>query len=204
MKTEVLSTSTGYPISLEDIKNHLRIGIGETAEDDYLAILRDSAINTVEDITGLKLMTETHKAYYDTWPDDLGPIDLPYAPLQSVPATGIVWTDSTSNSTTLSSTKWATDAVSIPGRVVLDYNESEWSTGILHNNNPIAVEFVCGHSSTRPMPSRVKQALFLLISNWYENREPVVVQPGLQGVTVESVPKVVKSLLNDLRVRYLG
>jgi uncharacterized phiE125 gp8 family phage protein len=170
MKTEIVTASTGYPILLDTIKDHLRIERGETAENDYLKGLRDAATDQVESITNRKLMTQTWYAYFDDWSADEY-IELPYSPLQSVPTTGIVYTNSTSGSTTFGSSAWEADTVSEPGRIVLENSES-WPTDILHQRNPIQVKYVVGYgAASTTVPQPIKQAMLLMIGQWHEQRE---------------------------------
>ena len=94
MKTQLITSATGEPIDLEEIKEWCRVEIGETAEDDLLLSLIQTARARAEDITGRKLMPETWYHYLDDWPD-CDHITLPLPPLRSVPSSGIVYTDST-------------------------------------------------------------------------------------------------------------
>ena len=199
MKTVVVTSATGEPITLEDVKNHLRLELGETDEDDLLNGLIVSARQQVEALTGRKLMPQTWKVYFDSWPEGnkYDHFDIPYPPLRSIPSTGLVYTSSTSGSTTLSSTAWASDIVSEPGRLVLDYND-DWPTETLHNNNPIAIEFQCGYSTTNNIPETLKLAMKLIIGHGYENRENVTVTPS--GMNMQETPWAVKTLLAPYRM----
>ena len=165
MKTQlVTATSSGQTsLLLEDIKNHLRIPVGETDEDDFLIGLHNSAQEYVENYTNRKLLTQSWNVYFDDWPDG-DSFEIPYPPLQSIPSTGVVYTNSTNDSTTWGSTKWSYDAVSEPGRLVREYEESSWpTTATLHNNNPIAIEFVCGYTTASNIPQSIRQAMLLII-----------------------------------------
>jgi uncharacterized phiE125 gp8 family phage protein len=199
MKTVVVTSATGEPITLEDVKSQLRLELGQTNEDEFLEGLITAARQHVENITGRKLMPQTWTVYYDAWPsgkDNYDTIEIPYPPLRSIPSTGLVYTDSTSGSTTLSSTAWAADTVSEPGRLVLDYND-DWPTVTLHNNNPIAIEFNCGYSTAATIPGTIKQAVKMLIGHYYENRESVTGTPS--GMKIEETPWAVKTLLAPYR-----
>ena len=197
MKTLLVTGSTGSPFTLEEIKNHLRIPVGETGEDDFLKGLRSASVERAETITGRKLMSQKWKVYFDDWPDG-DYIDLPYAPLISVASTGITYTDSTSNTTTLGSTAWATDTVSEPGRVVLE-NSEDWPTDTLHQNNPIEIEFTCGYSASSNIPQSIKHACLLMIGHWYENREDTIIGAGQ---VVHEIPAGSKALLESYRTKW--
>lgn len=197
MKTVIVTSATGEPIVIGDAKSHLRID--STTEDTLLYDLIVSARYQVEHLTGRKLMPQTWKAYFDEWPsgNKYDHFDIPYPPLRSIPSTGLVYTSSTSGSTTLSSTAWASDIVSEPGRLVLDYND-DWPTETLHNNNPISIEFQCGYLTASKIPEPLILAIKLIVGHAYENRESVTVTAG--GVTMQETPQAIKWLLAPYRI----
>lgn len=198
MRVELKSTSTDamQVIGLDEVKDHLRIPRGEPSEDDYLETLREVAIDTVQSYTGRKLLTQTWYYYQDEWPSTDN-IEMPFAPLQSVPATGIYYTNSTNDSTTFSSTEWAADTASEPGRIILEY-DSEWPTSaVLDTNNPIRYEFVCGYTTPSNIPAPIKHATKMIISELYENREE-----SLIGQSVTPMPWVAKRLLAPYRMSW--
>lgn len=194
MKTQLVSSSSTFEVlTLEEMKDHLRIGYGETAEDELLKGLRKAAQEHVENYTNRKLSPAKWKVYFDQWPSG-DSFEIPYPPLRSIPSTGLKYTMSSGGSTTFSSTAWASDTVSTPGRLVLDYND-EWPTESLHNRNPIEITVLCGYSSAGKIPQPVKQAMLLLAGNWYENRENSIVGPS-----VAELPFGVKALLAPYRI----
>ena len=192
MKTVLVTSSTGEPITLEDLKAHLRIMPGETEDDDYLNILISMSREYVEQVTNRKLMPQSWKLYLDAWPDK-DYVQLPYGKVVSVPSTGIVYTNSTGDSTTFSSTAWSASTASDPGRVYLEY-DSDWPTVTLDNKDPISVEFVCGYSTRAKIPASIKHAMKIVCSNYYENRESIVT-----GMTVTASIPIVKALLQPYR-----
>ena len=199
MKTVLVTSSTADVLGTSEAKDWLRVTT--TDEDGLIDGLVTAARQTIEEITNRKIMKGTYYAYYDDWPsgNDYDSVYLPYAPLVSVPTTAIEYTDSEGDTTTFSSSKWATDTASEPGRVVLDY-DYDWPTETLHNNNPIRVKFTCGYSSKADssIPEWVKTATKILVATWYENRESVIVLSG--GQSVAEVPMSVKAILQPHRV----
>lgn len=195
MRTAVVTSATGEPLTLEEVKDHLRLEQGETAEDEYLDTLVTVARQQVEDYTGRKLMPETRYLYLDNWQQSYSDeyIYIPDPPLRSIPTTGVYYTDSDGDSTTMSSTAWATDTAGEPGRLVLDYND-DWPTDVLDDNNPIRIEYNCGSSDRAAIPKAVKQAMKIMVSDMYENRETYVI--GQSVGTVDTV----KALLAPYRV----
>ena len=192
MKTVLVTSSTGEPITLEDLKAHLRIMPGETEDDEYLRVLISMSREYVEEVTNKKLMPQTWKLYIDAWPGS-DYIQLPYGKVRSVPSTGIVYTNSTGDSTTFSSTAWSASTASNPGRVYLKY-DSDWPTVTLDNKDPISVEFRCGYSTRAAIPASIKHAMKIICADHYETRESIVT-----GMTVTASIPIVKALLQPHR-----
>lgn len=202
MKSVLVTSSTGEPVTLTEVKQHLRISTASTAEGDeeVLNSLIKASRERIEDITNRKIMKQTWDCYYDEWPANKT-IEIPYTPLIGVKSTstGITYKKPDGNTTTMSSTKWVIDTVSEPGRVCLDYNEG-WPTDTLHNVNPIRVRAIVGYGTTSAgsiamIPNGIKLAMKMLIGHWFENRENSIVQQSIQ-----EIPNGVKMLLQSLRV----
>jgi uncharacterized phiE125 gp8 family phage protein len=194
LKTDLVTGPSAEPLKMGDIKNHLRIEEGETAEDELLKRLRATARQRVEKITNRKLITQTWKAYYDEWPSG-DAIVLPYTPLSTGTAPSITYVDSTAGSNTFSTTGWRSDSVTEPPRLVLTYSQS-WPSASLDNMNPIYAQFVCGYGNTSTsVPEEIKSAMLLMVGHLYENRETHLV-----GRTINAIPDSLDALLASYRV----
>ena len=193
MKITTVNDSTGSAIDLEEVKNHLRLEVGETNQDDYLVNLIKIAQQNVEDLTNRALTRRTLKVYLDEWPDEC--FSLPYPPFSTATAPTILYKDADSSSLTLGSTAYVCDSVSEPGRICLDYDE-DWPTNTLHNVNPISVQYLCGYNGSTGVPSNLKQAMLVDIADMYENRESIVYGQGLNLLTND----VKNALLRNYRI----
>ncbi|MFV2082811.1 MAG: hypothetical protein ACC669_13255, partial [bacterium] len=124
-------------------------------------------------------ITQTWYAYYDKWPAGRF-IELSYPPLISVTAvkyrkeTGDTGYDNTFSDTIV-------DIVNEPGRVVLGVDES-WPSDSLYPVNPIQVEFVCGYGAASVVPSEIKAAILLQLSDLHEERGDVLIGPGSKNL----------------------
>jgi len=183
-------------LTLDEVKDHLRLMPGDTLQDDYLTRLLKAARQKVEDMTNRKFVTQTWNLNLTGWPSD-DHIDLPVAPIQSVPSTGITYKMTTGNSTTFSSTNWDADTVAEPGQVILR-SEASWPSATLYRTNPITIRFTAGYTTASKVPEPLRQATLLLISHYYEFREPVITGQG--GFIVTDVPRSVDALLSDYRL----
>ena len=116
-RVTVVSSATGVPISLEAVKNHLRLGEGYTEEDDFLKALRRAAWENAESVTRRKFMRQTLDINFDTFPAN-DQFTLPYGELKGV--TSITYKNSSGNTQTLSTASYTIDTVSTLGRVILE------------------------------------------------------------------------------------
>lgn len=141
MRASLVTPPTSLPVTLNEVKEHLRIESTFTDDDAYIRSLIFAATVQAESILRRKLVTQTWKYLLDNWPDEDW-ITLPYGQLQSV--TSVKYRDSDDDENTFSSDDYLVDTDSDPGRVVLGYGES-WPSTTLLPKNPIYVEFVTGY-----------------------------------------------------------
>ena len=176
------------PVTLSEAKSYL--GITHTEDDTMIKILISASTAWCEQYCYRKMITQTWKVFYQNWPVE---IKLPFGNLQSV--THIKYTDTDGTQSTFSNTLYGVDTNSIPGRVVLNYQQT-WPDDELAPLNPIEVQFVTGYgAATTDVPEDIRNAIMLMVGHWYENREPVVV-----GTIVSNIPLSVSSLLYNHRI----
>ena len=207
-KTEIIKASSVEPLSLQEVKSHLRIELGETDEDDLLEAMITTVREYTEDYTGRALIRSHRAAYFDNWSTNHCCL-LPYPPLVAITSStaitgnssgaAVAYKDSTRGWNSFSSTGWIADTVSIPGRLCLEYDE-DWPTKTLHNVNPIKVHFTCGYStSSTGIPKTIKSAMKIMISDLYEQRESFIVGTAVADFSDRTL-MTVKSLLANYRV----
>jgi len=185
----LVTAPTEEPVSLADVKAHLRIDI--TDDDALLGTYITVARRFCERYQNRAYITQTWKLVLDDWPDD-DEIELPYPPLQSV--TSIVYYDTEDNDNTLATTVYMVDADSEPGRVTLKYNQT-WPYTTLRPYNGIEITYVAGYGdATGDVPENVVHAIKLLVGHLYENREATGIRP------LSEIPFTVKALLDLERI----
>jgi uncharacterized phiE125 gp8 family phage protein len=162
-----------------------------SAEDTLLTALITAAREYCEAYQNRALLTQTWYLWLDAWPSE-DFISLPLPPLASV--TSVTYYDTDDTAATLSTADYFVDAISEPGRVVLNYSES-WPSTTLRPANSVCVEFVCGYgAAASSVPAKVKQACLLLVGHLYENREAGI------DKALQEIPFGVKALLSLDRV----
>lgn len=180
------------PISLTEAKLHLRVD--GTDEDSLIGALITAARLDIETMSLHKLISQTWDWYMDDWPSS--PVQVPFPPLASV--TGIYYTIEGAAEATWSSSYYSVDAYSVPGWIVLQSTAS-WPSGSLIEANGVRIRFVCGFGAAGSnVDSRLRQAMLLLIGHYYEHREAVVIE---RGMNVVEMPLAVGALCNDLRMK---
>lgn len=180
MKYAVTTAPTVQPVTLADVKAHLRTVAGDTSEDAaILTPLISAAREYCENVTGRALAAQTVKAYPDSW----GTLRLPRPPITTV--TSIKYYDVDDVAYTLAATEYAIDL--IDGVITILEEPAEELRGV----NPIVIEYTAGYTT---VPMAIRQAMLLLIGHWYTNREAVSTNANAE------VPVAVKTLLHQHKV----
>ena len=190
METVLKTGPVVEPLSLDEVKRHVRICIDDSDQDDYLQDLIAVAREQVEMITWRKLATQTWYAYLDDWPAG-NYIELPFGKLQSV--TAIKYTDVDGDESTWSNAEYIVGTDYQKGRVTLADGYT-WPSESLYPSNPIEIEFLCGELV---VPAQVKHAIKMIISELFENRETSIV-----GVSFQEM-EMVNNLLSNYRLNEL-
>ena len=201
METTLTLAPTVEPISLDEAKRHLRIDIDETDHDDYLQDLIVVARQRVETVTWRKLVTQTWTAYLSDWPGGEY-IELPFGTLQSVTpevidgVSGIKYTDSAGDTYSWVSTEYIVGTDYQKGRVTLADGYT-WPNETLYPSNPIEIVFICGYGLAVSVPSQIKHAMKMIMSELFENREISIIG------TIQKEMETVNNLLSDFRLNEL-
>jgi uncharacterized phiE125 gp8 family phage protein len=183
------TAATAEPVSLDDLKDHLRITGND--EDLYLSGIISAARSIVETRTRRQLFTATWLLKMDSFADcrhtDGWTIRLEKVPVASV--TSIVYLDTGGTSTTLSSSLYTTDLFSEPPRITPAYSQTWPSTRNIVN--AVTVQFVAG-AAAAAVPVEAKHAIKLLCGLMYENREAAL------DINMVKLPMALDALLSSL------
>jgi uncharacterized phiE125 gp8 family phage protein len=194
LKTDAASE----PITTAQAKTHCNI---TTSDDDtYIDILIKAARQKVESDTDRAFINQSWYLYLDAFPSSSDTvIYLPRSPVSSV--TAITYTDTDGDSATWTSTYYDADIYHEPGRVLPAFGYA-YPSDAKDKPSCVRVEYVVGYGANigaaTLLPTTMTQALYLLISHWYENREPVIV-----GTIVSDTPLAYESLIASVKVGWL-
>ena len=173
MRLSLVDHPDHEPLSLNEVKTHLKVETSVPDDDGLITSLITAARGHAERITGRALMTQTWRLKLDQFPRWRGPIEIPLPPLQSV--TSVTYRDANDAPQTWTASNYVVDAPAGPyatdGRVYpafqIEYPET------VDRQDAVTVEFVAGYGTDDDVPIQLKQGLLLMIGHWYEHRESV-------------------------------
>ena len=171
-----------YPVSLADMKLHLKLETTEEDDHTLITTLISAATAYCQEFQHRSYITQTRVLYYDEFPLMFS---VPYPPLISV--TSIVYIDTSGDEQTLDSGQYRVDIGNEPGRITEAYNCTWPSTRDV--TNAVTLTYSAGYGAAADVPDTVKAAIKLLVAHWYEHREAV------SDITVMPLPLAVNNLL---------
>lgn len=156
--------------------------------DSYLTRLLENATAAAERYTGRAFATQTWRLTLDRFP--CRTIKLPRPPLQSV--TSITYIDEDGAEQTLDSSLYVVATDSHPGRVAPAYDEVWPATRT--TLEAVKITYVAGHTSVDDVPEEAKQAVGVMVADWFVNRETTTEKE------MRRVPLSAQWLLNGLKI----
>lgn len=202
MGLKLVTAPAEEPVSLAEAKAHVRQDLD--ADDALLTALIVAARETVESRLKRALVTQTWDLLLDAFPARPGSwppasvghryawepaIRLPMPPLVSV--TSVSYVDLAGDTQALAS---GTDYQVVSGErnrpgLVAPAPGTSWPTA-REQPAAVTVRFVAGYGDAAAVPVAIRQAMMLLIGNWYANREAIIT-----GTIATELPLAVRALL---------
>ena len=206
---KVKTAWTTSAVATSDQKSFMRVDFSD--DDTLIGELIKVAQNNVEEYTGRAITQQTLQLFLDRLPyyrdenlregvytaPDLNVsadyIVLPKPPVASI--THVKYYSNDSTASTFAASNYFADVDSTSARVVLK-NGVSWPTlSELRQANAYEVQYVAGYgNSASDVPTPIIQAIKLLTTHLYENREMVT------SMSVNSIPYTVGQLLQPYRV----
>lgn len=181
-KLENISTSVNEPVSVIDLKNHVRCDADD--EDDLLEIYSKSARELAEAFCNRVIASQQFRLTLDYFPDV---IRLPKTPVISIDS--FTYIDANGDTQALSSgTGYHFSNDEYDPVIVPPYSES-WPNA-QDGFEKVVITFTCGLSS---VPDHVKSAILMLGGDLYANRET------LAPITINEIPHTAMALLAPIR-----
>ena len=184
MSLALVTDVTEEPVSLDEMKAHLRLDIDD--DDAYLAGCITAARTWVEGQTRRAILPQTWAMSIDyCWPVRKGyhQIDIPMNPLVSV--TSISYVDENGASQTLASSQYTVVARRHHSYIVPAYGVS-WPN-IRSVPNAVTVTFLAGVADQ--VPQELHRAMMILAGVYYEMRETAAKAPEAVEILVSPYRK---------------
>lgn len=155
---------TAEPLTLEEVKAHLRMAVEIGNDDALLTAQLAAARQDVEDRTNRQLMSASWTLKVDCFPYSCGKFYLPRAPLSSV--TSLKYLESTAGTeTTWASSNYIVSSTREPGEVSLAYGIA--FPTVYPVADAVRIVFIAGYASAALVPAKAKQAIKLKLSEWH-------------------------------------
>ncbi len=193
MNLKIITAPTIEPLTLSEAKSQLRIT--HTDDDTLITSLIKVARQQAESITLRSLASAVYELSIDQFP--IEEITLPLPPVEAI--TSIKYKNSDGVEATLDSDQWIFYN-SEPAIIIPAYGKT-WPTFNPFPVGAVTIRFTAGYktSGDNPdliIPEEIKQALRLLVANYYEYREDLLTR----GHIPKTVPFGVNALLSAYRL----
>ena len=192
LSIQYISRLACEPLTLEQTKKDLKISASNTDDDDFITQLIAAARSYSESYTGQTWIATTYRMYLDGFQRY---IYLPKGKVASI--TAITYTNTDGATATLSTEDYSADLHAIPARIFIPEAPGT-KANIL---GAVAVEYVAGYTDAdeedadiirAAVPERARQAMSLLVANWYQNREDFYTER-------DQAPRAARLLLRTLK-----
>lgn len=181
------------PVSLPEAKAHLRVDHDD--DDALIGALVEAATGHLDGRTGMlgrAIVTQTWRAKMRCWPV-CGRIWLPLGDVSEIVA--VKYRDDDDVEQTLAPTDYRGPFVNACGTWIERAPSVAWPN-LSDRQDAISIEWKAGFGAAAEVPPAIKQAILLLIGQWYETRETITL-----GETVVEMPFAVTALISPYRRR---
>ena len=160
MIPQLIAAPSVLPVSLADVKSHLRIDHG--LDDSLLNVYLAAAINYIDGFSGIlgrALCTQTWQERYSEW----GDLRLELLPVSSIAQ--IAYMPESGAEVTVSPANYTLDSDEYGSFV--RFSESYTFPALSTDPVPIRVQYVAGYGSAASVPSPIKAAIMILAGHFY-------------------------------------
>ena len=179
-RIQVVAQPTTEPLTLLEVKNHLRID--GNFDDALLGSFITSARMYFESQCEISIASQELLLALDYF-DDI--VYLPRGPVQSVE--DISYADSENNQQVMDD--WIEDLVSNPARITPAFGQSWPATAEVVN--AVQVSYTTGYTTPSMVPKLLKSGMLFYVAHLYENRSAVT------DSDLKEVPMAVESIIHQ-------
>jgi uncharacterized phiE125 gp8 family phage protein len=193
MSLRLITAPTELPLTLAEVKEHLRVQ--DSDEDGMIDLYISAATAYAESFMGRALIDQIWEVVLDTFPTDDLAIKIPRPPLIAV--SSVNYDDVDGFQQTLATSEYDVDTASQPGWIV---PATSWPATI-EAINAVRIRFRAGYvdmsdsPSVGEVPNDILNGILLIVGTLYAVRETVIV-----GQTPVSMPWSAEQLLRRHRI----
>jgi uncharacterized phiE125 gp8 family phage protein len=182
---QITTEPTEEALTVSEVKNFLKVDA--STDDALIGVLITVARESAEKYCQLAILPQTVTEKFSRF-QPYG-LQLSISPLIEV--TGITYKDVGGETQTLSEDVYSADAYIRPPLVYrIPYNDFPPTFAV---PDAVTVEYEAGYADPESVPSPIKMAMLLMISDWYDNRTDAA----------RTMPTASEILLNKYRVTLL-
>ena len=182
MTLSLITPPTADPVTLAEVKNHLRIT--HTDEDTLITEYLLAAVAVVEHRGQIAMLTQTWRLTFDCLPRDV--VELPRAPVTAIATVTVKDTDGVRQSVDPSAYEFA------PGTTGRLRPIAAWPAPGIQTGG-VEIDFTAGYGAAADVPADLKQAVKLIAAHFYEARENV------SEASLKLVPQAADALIAPYR-----
>lgn len=159
------------PLTASEVKTYLKVDV--STDDSLITAIITAAREMVEAYTGRKLISQTIVQKWDDFPrtDSERFLRLAVGPLGTL--SSLAYVDTAGASQTLASTVYGVDDYENPARIYLKYAQT-WPDVYDEDSGVVTATYTAGYASASAVPYNLKQAMYLICADMYENRTDYV------------------------------
>lgn len=187
------SAPASEPITLAEAKAQLRVESDFTDDDTWITTAITVVREQVEALTNRALLPQSFELALDGFEDE---IQLPKPPFSSL--TSIQYYDEDETLQTLASSYYLVNDFAEPAVVTKKTNQTYPST--FDRPDAVRIAFSAGYADADSVPTSIKQAMLMLLTDLYDNRSATTNHAS--SVDVKWTPAILNLLSTSKAVLY--
>ncbi len=190
---KVTSAPASEPITLAEAKAQLRVESDMNDDDTWITSAITVVREQVEALTNRALMPQSFELAIEEFADE---IQLPKPPFSSL--TSVKYYDEDDVLQTLASSYYLVNDFAEPATITKKTNQTYPST--FDRPDAVRIAFSAGYADADSVPTSIKQAMLMLLTDLYDNRSAST--SSFSTVKVEWTPAVLNLLSTSKAILY--
>ncbi len=177
MKTIQVTPPAEWPVTMDAVKDYLRIPRSDTTVDALISPLIATAVDRAQDETGRALITQTWALVFGSWQDLLWidpfsavRLEFPLGNLQRIDA--LQYLDLTGSLVTVGSDTYAVDGLGGDHACIVFSDHAGFKYPDLYDVDPVRVQMTCGYGDdSTSVPDPIKMAIKVMVGDLFDGTD---------------------------------